>query len=211
MGRGIAYRISNKILPGLWVMASNLRADDSLRTIDDTQYILPKSKLMLILYAKTWITKVELEDQNPNMKESARDRHWKSKVFRKKPWKASFLKIIVCSKVFFKFPLNSEKQYVLCAQFGWAQLASPTDTMCQHCRRKSSTRKAVFDNTKMTRGQNLKQSFRAGTECGITYGQHPLKKQKKCPIRGSGGLTPARLFWSFFLPRNNPWKGVYFD
>ena len=56
-------------------MASNLWADDSLRTIDDTQYILPKSKLMLILYAKTWIIKVELEDQNPNMKESARDRH----------------------------------------------------------------------------------------------------------------------------------------
>ena len=65
--RDIAYRISNKILPGLWVMASNLCADDSLRTIDDTQYILPKSKLMLILYAKTWIIKVELEDQNPNM------------------------------------------------------------------------------------------------------------------------------------------------
>ena len=118
----------------------------------------------------------------------------KIKSFQKGTLKGFNFENYCLLKVFFKFPPNSEKQYVLCAQFGWAQLASPTDTMCQHCRRKSSTRKAVFDNTKMTRGQNLKQSFRAGTECGITYGQHPLKKQKKCPIRGSGGLTPARLF-----------------
>ena len=60
--RHITYRISNKILPGGWIMASNLCSDHSLRTIDDPQYILQEQRFFAWLYAKT--RKIKFEDSN---------------------------------------------------------------------------------------------------------------------------------------------------